>query len=257
MRDFYKANYRPMAWRDTRDPYRIIVSEIMLQQTQVSRVTEKYPQFIRRFPTLRSLARAKLSDVLAAWQGLGYNRRALYLKKLAQAVVIRHKGIIPRDRQALEALPGIGKATSASVLAFAFDSAHPFIETNIRSVFIHHFFPGKSAVADELILPLVEKALDRKDPRNWYYALMDYGVHLKERHGNPSRKSLHYKKQPPLAGSVRQARARIVRYLVDRPAARREELLSVVPAKRQFAPALSGLVKDGMVRESRGRYRIS
>jgi len=255
--DFYKANYRPMAWRDTRDPYRIIVSEVMLQQTQVSRVVEKYPQFIKSFPTVKELAEARLSDVLKAWQGLGYNRRALYLKRLAEAVVREHGGKIPGEREALRKLPGIGDATSASVCAFAFGRAHPFIETNIRSVFIHHFFNGRQGVADSLIMPLVEETLDRKDPRNWYYALFDYGVHLKEKFGNPSRKSLHYKRQSPLTGSVRQARARIIGYLVDKPGARRKDLLACVPEKSRFIPALSGLIKDGMIRESRGEYSIA
>jgi A/G-specific adenine glycosylase len=246
----YARHRRSMPWRNTRDPYRIIVSEIMLQQTQVPRVREKYAGFIRAFPTLGALARAPLARVLEAWQGLGYNRRALYLKRLAQAVERDYAGRIPSRRELLERLPGLGPATSASVCAFAFGEAHPFIETNIRSVFIHHFFKGKDGVSDSRILPFVEKTLDRSDPRNWYYALMDYGSHLKSTLPNPSRKSAGYKKQPPLEGSVRQMRARIVSYLLARGGrCPGNELKRLGGSVSRVREALAGLKKDGLVRE--------
>jgi A/G-specific adenine glycosylase len=253
---YYARHKRPMAWRNTRDPYRIIVSEIMLQQTQVPRVREKYAEFILAFPTLRRLAEAPLADVLKVWQGLGYNRRALYLKRLAEAVVRDYGGRVPRERELLQKLPGLGPATSASVCAFAFGAAHPFIETNIRSVFIHHFFKGGKPVPDSRILPLVEKTLDRADPRNWYYALMDYGTHLKSGFPNPSRKSAGYKKQPPLEGSVRQARARIVKRLLEKGGCPGNELLRISPDPRISLIALEGLKKDGLAAERRGIVSI-
>jgi A/G-specific adenine glycosylase len=253
---YYAAHKRPMAWRRTRDPYRIIVSEIMLQQTQVPRVKEKYGEFIRVFPTLKSLAAAPLADVLKVWQGMGYNRRALYLKRLAETVLREHEGKIPSEREALKKLPGLGPATSACVCAFAFGTAHPFIETNIRSVFIHHFFNGASGVRDDDILPLVDKTLDRRDPRNWYYALMDYGVYLKDVYPNPSRKSAGYKRQSPLEGSIRQIRARIISCLLTKGRCRRSELLRIATDGAGFRKALEGLITDRLVICRDGRFSI-
>ncbi len=252
----YRRHRRPMPWRDTRNPYHIIVSEVMLQQTQVSRVMEKYTGFLRAFPTLEALGRAPLSRVLAVWQGMGYNRRALYLQRLARTVMREHGGRIPADREALAKLPGLGPATSASVCAFAFGIPCAFIETNIRSVFIHHFFKGRSDVRDSEILPLVEKTLDRRDPRNWYYALMDYGSSLKARVPNPSRKSDQYRKQPPLEGSVRQARARIIRFLLAKGECRESELFSLPLGREKVAQALAGLEKEGIVFRARRRLSI-
>jgi len=249
---YYRRHRRPMPWRETRDPYRIVVSEVMLQQTQVSRVREKYPPFIAAFPDVYSLAKAPLGDILRVWQGLGYNRRALYLKKLAQAVVGEYGGVFPRDRESLRGLPGIGPATSASICAFAFGIPCPFIETNIRSVFIHHFFGDKDTVSDSRILPLVAETLDFRNPRDWYYALMDYGVFLKEKHGNPSRRSAGYKKQPPLEGSIRQARATMIRYLLDRRTCGVKELTRLFSGQARARLAFDSLVKDGLVSFKRG-----
>jgi len=215
--DYYKRNKRKLPWRETRDPYKILLSELMLQQTQVGRVIAKYKQFLRRFPTIESVARAPLRAILEQWQGLGYNRRALALKNLAAMVVDRHAGRIPSTIEALKALPGVGAATAGAVCAFAFNKPAVFVETNIRSVFIHHFFHDREGVTDSEILPLVAQTLDAKRPRRWYYALMDYGVALKERHPNPSRRSAHYTKQSPFEGSLRQVRGMILRALVKQP----------------------------------------
>ena len=215
--DYYKRNRRKFPWRETRDPYKILLSELMLQQTQVARVIEKYKQFLRRFPSIESVARAPLRAILEQWQGLGYNRRALALKNLATAIVDRHSGRIPSAIEALKSLPGVGAATAGALCAFAFNEPVVFIETNIRSVFIHHFFHDRGGVKDGEILPLVAQTLDAKRPREWYYALMDYGVALKERHPNPSRRSAHYIKQSPFEGSLRQVRGMILRTLVKQP----------------------------------------
>jgi len=213
----YKRHRRALPWRRTHDPYKILVSELMLQQTQVGRVIEKYRKFLRRFPTIESVARAPLRAILEAWQGLGYNRRALALKRLATICVDRYAGRIPRTIEALKFLPGVGAATAGAVCAFAFDKPVVFIETNIRSVFIHFFFRDRGEVKDSEILPLVEQTLDAKHPRQWYYALMDYGTMLKEQHTNPSRRSAHYTRQSPFEGSLRQIRGMILRTLVKQP----------------------------------------
>jgi A/G-specific adenine glycosylase len=212
--DHYCAQGRDLPWRKTRNPYHILVSEIMLQQTQVERVLEKYTQFLAAFPTFPSLALAPLRTLLAVWQGMGYNRRALALKALAQKVVNEHRGKLPCDPEQLLALPGIGKYTAGAVLAFAFNKPVVFMDTNIRRVFIHEFFHGRENVRDEDILPLVQQTLDASDSRKWFNALMDYGAMLKKEHGNPNRRSAHYTRQTPFEKSNRQVRGMILKALV-------------------------------------------
>jgi len=214
---YYQKNKRVLPWRRTHDPYKILLSELMLQQTQVKRVFEKYKEFLRRFPTIQSVASAPLRAILEQWQGLGYNRRALALKRLAVTLVDRYGGRIPREIEVLKALPGVGAATAGAVCAFAFDKPVVFIETNIRSVFIHFFFRTRKDVKDNEILPLLAQTLDAKRPREWYYALMDYGASLKERQPNPGRRSAHYTRQSPFEGSLRQVRGMILRTLVKQP----------------------------------------
>lgn len=212
--DFYAEHgRRDLPWRLTSEPWLILVSEMMLQQTQVPRVIEHYERFRRLFPTPGDLARATLGEVLAAWSGLGYNRRAMYLQRAARVIVEKHGGAVPEGREELLALPGIGPAAAGGIAAFAFGEAHPFIETNIRAVFIHHFFPRRGDVRDEEILPIVERTLDRDDPRTWYYALMDYGVDLKRRDRDLSARGADRSRQPRFAGSDREARGRIVKAL--------------------------------------------
>ncbi|KKT24343.1 MAG: Endonuclease III family protein [Candidatus Magasanikbacteria bacterium GW2011_GWA2_43_9] len=170
IRRYYAAHSRSLPWRHTHDPYKILVSEVMLQQTQVGRVTAYYKNFLHKFPTIKVLAKASLADVLRAWQGLGYNRRALMLKRAAEHTVRIYGGKLPQDAGLLDDLPGIGINTAGAIAAFAFNTPSVFIETNIRRVFIHFFFPGRSTVHDRNILKLVEETMDRKNPREWYYA---------------------------------------------------------------------------------------
>jgi A/G-specific adenine glycosylase len=187
----------------------------MLQQTQTYRVQPKYEIFITELPTLESLAQASLKDVLSLWQGLGYNRRGKFLHKCAQQLMKEHAGIIPNDPQKLVLLPGIGKATAASICAFAFNNPTLFIETNIRAVYIHHFFKNSDTVHDNELMPLIAATLDIENAREWYYALMDYGVHLKKMCPNPSRKSKHHTTQSKFEGSDRQIRGHILRLLTN------------------------------------------
>ncbi len=213
IRGFYRNNGRKLPWRRTRNPYYIFVSEIMLQQTQVERVEKFYSPFLRRFPDLRALAKAPLADILQRWQGLGYNRRALYLKRAAAEIVTRHGSAVPRDQSVLAQLPGIGTSTAGAIAAFAFNTPVPFIETNIRRVYLHFFFPRRRAVPDAALLSLIAQTLNRKNPREWYYALMDYGAMLgAARKGakNPNRRSKHYTRQSKFAGSDREIRGRII-----------------------------------------------
>lgn len=211
---YYRDHGRDLVWRKTTDPYRILVSEIMLQQTQVERVSVKFPAFITGFPDFGSLADAPLPEVLLAWQGMGYNRRALSLQKCARRVVEEYGGALPPDPEVLATFPGIGRATAASICAFAFNMPVVFIETNIRRVFIHYFFDDSETVDDSEILPWVKKTLYRKDPRTWYNALMDLGTDLKTTVRNPNRRSRHYTKQATFEGSDRKIRGGIIRVLL-------------------------------------------
>ncbi len=263
--EYYRAHGRDLPWRRTRDAYGILVSEVMLQQTQVSRVVEKYEEWLAAFPDLESLAAAPLARVLAVWQGLGYNRRALALKRLAEMLVALPGppggAQLPREQAGLRALPGIGPATAAAVAAFAYDEAHPFIETNIRAVYLHHFFPDETGVHDREILPLVEATLDRADPRTWYYALMDYGVMLKASHPNPSRRSRHHVRQSRFEGSPRQLRARVLRLLLERPGSTMAEIAAELehagsPVGERFEGVLTGLMKEGLIERTAAGYRI-
>ena len=164
---FFHDQGRQLPWRATTDPYHILVSEIMLQQTQVERVALKYDPFLQAFPDVWSLARAPLRDIMAAWQGLGYNRRALALQRIARRLTVDFDGRLPDSVDTLCTFPGIGEATAGALAAFAFNQPVVFIETNIRRVFIHCFFPGQSRVRDREILPLVDQTLDRLQPRPW------------------------------------------------------------------------------------------
>ncbi len=254
--NYYARHGRDLPWRKTKNPYRILVSEIMLQQTQVERVIPKHRSFLGAFPDFPALAGAPTADVLHAWQGLGYNRRALALKKLAAIVVKDYKGKLPNDADVLRMLPGIGPATAGAVRAFAFNLPSAFIETNIRRVFIHFFFNGRKNVRDKKILKLAERTMDVENPREWHWALMDYGAWLgsrasaakKEIKENPNRRSAHYTKQAPFAGSNRKLRGEVIRILLKKRACAEAELkkLTREPANRIREIILS-LEKDGFV----------
>ncbi len=212
--EYYQKHGRDFPWRQTTDPYHILVSEMMLQQTQTDRVAVKFEVFISAFPTVKTLAASSLRDVLMTWQGMGYNRRARQLLEMAVRIIESYGGKIPDTPEELVRLPGIGKATAAAICAFAFNKPVVFIETNIRAVFIHFFFHSRKKVHDQDILKLVEAMLDQSNPRQWFSALMDYGAMLKRKHPNPSRKSAHHQKQTSFKGSRRQLRGLVLRSLL-------------------------------------------
>ncbi|HLO26074.1 MAG TPA: winged helix-turn-helix transcriptional regulator [Geobacteraceae bacterium] len=254
---WYRDNLRTLPWRETRDPYAILVSEIMLQQTQVDRVIGKFAPFLALFPDFAALARAPLQEVLSAWQGLGYNRRAIALKKCAETVMEHHGGNLPRSVDALQALPGIGPYTARAIAAFAFGLPAPFIETNIRAVFIHHFFADREGVRDAEVLPLVAATLDRTNPRDWYSALMDYGTALKKLHKNPARRSAHHVRQAPFRGSNRELRSRILKVLLAAPRLTEEEIIAQAHINAEKVRTIvDQLEKEGFIRKERGRFVI-
>lgn len=254
---FYRSNRRDMPWRGADDPYAVLVSEVMLQQTQVARVLTRFPEWMASFPTLESLAAAPLSAVLEKWQGLGYNRRALALKRSAEIAVERFGGELPRDEALLRTLPGIGPTTAAAVMDYAFRVPTPFIETNVRAVFLHHFFADAVDVPDSALRPLVDATWDRDDPRGWGYALMDYGVHLKRMVPNPSRRSRHHVRQSPFEGSRRQQRARLLRAVLAEPGARTEAYAEAIGVDfAEAAGLLAELAGEGFVSAERDTWSV-
>jgi A/G-specific adenine glycosylase len=255
--DYYETQGRSFPWRETTDPYHILVSEIMLQQTQTDRVRPKYEEFVAAFPNFPALAEAPLSEVLRVWQGLGYNRRAMALRKAAQIVVENFGGNLPEEVDTLKTLPGIGPATASSIAAFAFNKPTLFVETNIRTLFIHFFFDGRTAVDDSEILTLVDVTLDRTQPRHWYFALMDYGVMLKKAHGNAGRRSVNYRKQSPFAGSDRQIRGGILRGLLQELELSEEQLSEKLQRdKNRVARIADVLEKEGFIRKKGKKYSL-
>ena len=216
--DYYHAHGRDeLPWRSITDAYHVTVSELMLQQTQVGRVIPKYDQFMELFPAVQDLAAAPLGDVLRAWSGLGYNRRAKFLWQAAQKVMKDYDGIFPEQLDELITLPGVGRNTAGAILAYAYNRPVVFVETNIRTVFIHHFFNDQTDISDKAILELVAETLDKEHSREWYWALMDYGAYLKQMVGNLNRLSKTYAKQSTFQGSRRQIRGHVLRLLGTGP----------------------------------------
>ncbi len=280
--DYYAKHGRTtLQWRlpepdDSFDPYKIMVSELMLQQTQVARVIPKYEAFLESFPNVQSLAAATLGDVLRTWQGLGYNRRAKFLWMAAAAIT--KMDTFPKSLEALVKLPGIGKNTAGAILAYAFNQPVVFIETNIRTVYIHHFFPNENEVTDKQIVELVEQTLPHDeekehpesrihfDPgamrktvglshyREWYWALMDYGSYLKQTIGNPNKASKHFAKQSTFHGSKRQIRGHIIR-LLGTGRYSFEELQKTIRDERLKA-VLVELVNERLIKERSGTYSL-
>ncbi len=244
--DYYGRHGRTMPWRTRHDPYSVIVSELMLQQTQVSRVVPKFEQFMAQFPTVEDLARSPLSKVLVAWQGLGYNRRARFLHETAKIIARDYGGAFPSTLAELVKLPGVGKNTAGALLAYAFNMRAIFVETNVRTVLFHHFFENNAQVDDRELFVLLERLLPEANYREWYWAMMDYGSHLKKTVGGRLDQSRHYKKQAPLKGSIREVRGMIIKLLAA-GISDEASLKQAIGADDRFTPALEGLIRDGLV----------
>ena len=256
---YFLDHKRDLPWRNVGDdgtinPYHILVSEVMLQQTQVARVIPKYQSFLAKFPDLQTLAQATLADVLIAWSGLGYNRRARYLHIAAQELAKLQPPSIPKDIHELIKLPGVGQNTAAAVLVYAFNIPHVFVETNIRSVFLHHFFDGQSNVADRQLMPYIEETLPANKARKWYWALMDYGSYLKSVNPNPSRASKHHVKQTKFEGSKRQLRGAVLKQLMNSPATL-AHLETNIPDER-LQVVLEDLASEGLITQNKRTYHL-
>jgi A/G-specific adenine glycosylase len=255
--DHFRERGRSFPWRETSEPWSILVSEVMLQQTQTERVLPYWLRWRSLWPDPASLAAAPLDVVLREWSGLGYNRRGRFLKDAAGEIVARFGGLVPAEAAALETLPGIGPYTARAIACFAFGATETFIETNIRAAVIHFFFADRGSVKDTELLPILERAMDRSDPRRWHWALMDYGAALKKIAPNPNRRSAHYVRQAPFEGSLRQARGAALKSLaVDGEADLYElaERTGLSPVR--LSDALAALSEDSLVAERGGRYSI-
>jgi A/G-specific adenine glycosylase len=257
---YYEAHGRhALPWRipladGSFDPYAILVSEVMLQQTQVSRVIQKFQDFMVRFPTVDHLAHASLAEVLEAWSGLGYNRRAKFLWQASQHISQDFGGVFPEDVRVLQTLPGVGSNTAGAVVVYAFNQPSSFIETNIRTVFIYHFLQNRQDISDTEIRNLLEQTLPRDDPRGYFWAIMDYGSYVKKTIGNSSRASNTYIKQAPFHGSLRQIRGQVVRALLGRPLSYRQ-LANAQPDPR-LKQVLSTLEAEGFIEYVENHYRL-
>ncbi len=255
--EYYGEYGRSFPWRETFDPYKIVVSEIMLQQTQTERVLPKYERFIAAWPNFTALSHATLFEVYNLWQGLGYNRRAKALIDIAKTVERDFGGVLSSSDGELEKFPMIGPATAAAVRAFAFNKPSAYLETNIRRVYIHFFFEGRADVRDDELLPFAVAAVDPQEPRQWQYALMDYGVFLKNTLPNPNRRSRHHVVQSPFEGSDRQIRGGILRFLARHPASPSVEIFHALPfEKNRVAKELESLESEGMLVEENSVYGI-
>lgn len=246
--------FRDMPWRSDTRPYYVLVSELMLQQTQIVRVIPKFEGFIAAFPDEHSLANASLSEVLKLWQGLGYNRRAKYLHEAAKRVV--RQGGFPETSEGLIELPGVGKNTAGAILSYSFNQPSVFVETNIRTVYIHHFFADNFAVDDKLIVQKVQETLDHEHPREFYWALMDYGAWLKSSGVRNISQSKHYKKQSALKGSLRETRGSIIRLLTEKDYSL-AGLQTAVGHDNRFQAALESLMGDGLVSAIDGKVHLT
>jgi A/G-specific adenine glycosylase len=253
----YEEAGRDFPWRGNAGPWGIMVSEFMLQQTQTARVIPYWLRWMRLWPTPAALANASMEDALREWSGLGYNRRCKYLKQCAAIVAFEKKGEVPNRPETLLSLPGVGPYMAGAIACFAYNYPSVFIETNIRSTVIHFFFPGRTDVRDSEIVPILQDALVRDNPRIWYYALMDYGAALKKITANPNRRSAHYARQSPFNGSFRQARGKILRTLVTEGVLNAGEIGIKAGVKREeLYRALEALKKESMVAEHGGIYSI-
>ncbi len=255
------ALYRDMPWRDQPTLYYVLVSELMLQQTQVSRVLVKFAEFTKAFPDVESLARADLADVLRSWQGLGYNRRAKFLHQAAQLIAAKPAAFAAGQQtelleRQLATLPGVGPGTRGALLNYVYEIPTAYVETNIRTVYFHHWYADRQDVTDRELLEIVDRTMDRTQPREWFWALMDYGTELKRTHGARLSQSKHYKKQSPLEGSVRQVRGQLIARLTA-GSLRCDELENEYAADERLAPAVSGLIRDGLITRRAGRLYLT
>lgn len=254
--DWWEKNARDLPWRCDNSPYNVLISEVMLQQTQVNRVIPKYIEFLREFPTVEDLATADTKKLLQVWSGLGYNRRALWLRDAAKQ--ISDRGTFPKTVKELRELKGIGPYTSRSILIFAFNEDLAAVDTNIRRVFIASGFANEDMSSTQL-QNVAEDLLLRGRSRDWHNALMDYGSLV----STSSLTSIQpISKQPQFKGSARQLRGGIIRILSNSDTLNLNQLISYLDSEdiqcKDVGPVLDQLIAEGLVkRTDTGQYNIA
>lgn len=256
---FYKKNKRDLHWRTEINPYFILISEFMLQQTQVSRVINYFNRFITILPTLESLANATQELILSLWSGLGYNRRALYLANAAKIIWHQYNGIIPHDYTELLKIKGIGDYTAKAIITYSYNIPLIFVETNIRSVFFIYckeLFNTNHKTDDTIIKELIEITINKKNPREWYYALMDLGTHLKKEYKDKHiQKSKFFTTQSKFIGSIRQIRGKIIKLLLEKKNINYTELVSICNDPRSIE-CIKTLIKENFIYESNNKIYL-
>lgn len=252
--DFHQKNRRSFPWRETHNLYEILVSEIMLQQTQTHRVLPKYQNWLQQFPNPTVLANAPLSEVLLAWSGLGYNRRAKFLQQAAKQLVILDSQSSLNEKE-LRKLPGVGEYTANAILAFAYNQPTIVVETNIRTVIIHHFFADNAQVSDKEIKQILSRLAIQlsptsaeKGPREWYYALMDYGNFLKSEGHDYFHKQKGYTKQKPFKGSERYVRGFLLREVLTKGSIKLKNINLVGYSSEIINKVASDLTQEGLIK---------
>lgn len=277
---WYRPRRRAYPWRRTRDPYVILVSEVMLQQTQAARVAAAFGPFLRRFPTVRALARATRSDVLRAWGGLGYNRRAVALHEAARAIVREHGGCVPADPAALRRLPGVGPYTAAAVASLGFGVPVAAVDTNVRRI-VARVHAGTDRPAPGTVRAIAEAWVEASDPGAWNQALMDLGREVCRPRPRcevcPLAPTCRFRasgaaprprrpRSGPFEGSNRQLRGAVVRVLRHRPALTLGVLARELGRDgARVRAVVAELVRDGIVAAGpaalsgrpRGRVRLA
>ena len=255
---FYTDHKRHFAWRETSDPYRILLSEVMLQQTQTSRVEPKYEEFLSLWPDFSSLSTVSNEMLLSHWKGLGYNRRALNLKKAARMTECWN-WTIPNDAKLIIQMPGVGESTTAALLSFCYNEKSIYLETNIRRVLLTCFYDHQSNIHDKELKALLHRlSLLTDDMKNWYYALMDYGVLLKNLFPNANVRSAHYTKQTKFENSNRQIRGQLIHLLTDTGAKDLDTVYRLLPhfEEERIYACLLQLSAEGFVQECESVYKI-
>jgi len=215
-------------------------------------VVPYYERFIKKYSSWESLSKASFSDVYTLWQGLGYNRRAKALRDLASIVVKKHRGQLPRSIEELIALPGIGPYTARAIATFAYNESHIFIETNIRTVYLQHFFKGLGKISDQKLLPLIEATLPKSDTRSWYFALMDYGASLKRSGIRLNHRNPIYRPQTKFEGSPRQLRGQILKALSAEMMSTKKLAKNLSTTQVRLRFEVARLLGENLVREKRG-----
>jgi len=249
---FYKTHRRDLPWRKTTDPYKILISELMLQQTQVSRVIKYYEKWIKRWPTIDSLVHASRRDVLKAWMGLGYNTRGINLHRAAQKIVNDYDGDMLEAMKNHEEIPGVGKYTSRAVQIFATNVNLVTVDTNIRRIFIHEFHLFED-VSDRELWLLAERCLPKGLSRVWHNALMDYGaLFLTAQKTRVKSKT----KQSRFEGSDRQIRAQILRQLLERSLSLSDLQKILEVEQNRLQQILGKMVQGNLIAAKNKRFQV-